>query len=164
MVSGSPVSIEENVKEDKSQGPSSFLKAESKPSCFTVWNALVSSLCRTGAACLRSALRLFERVQQMCPCESWTIRKAEHWRIGAFELWCWRSFLRVPWTTRPNQSILKEINPEYSLEGLKLKLQYCGHLMWKDNSLEKTLMLGETDGRRRGSDRGWDGWMASPVQ
>ena len=88
----------------------------------------------------------------MYGCESWTIKKAEHRRIDAFELWCWRRFLRVPWTARrPNQSILKEINPEYSLEGLmlKLKLQYFGHLMQKTYSLEETLMLGKIEGRRR---------------
>ena len=88
-------------------------------------------------------------------CESWTVKKAECWRINAFELWCWRRFLRVPWTARrSNQSILKEINPEYSLEGLmlKLKLQYFGHLTRRTNSLEETLMLGKTDSRRR---RGW---------
>ena len=84
--------------------------------------------------------------------ENWTIKKAEHRRIEAFELWCWRRLLRVPWTARrSNQSILKEINPEYSLEGLmlKLKLQYFGHLMRRADSLEKTLMLGKIDGRRR---------------
>ena len=88
----------------------------------------------------------------MYGCESWTIKKAEHSRIDAFELWCWRRLLRVPWTTRrSNQSILKEISPEYSLEGLtlKVKLQYFGHLMWRTDSLEKTLMLGKTEGRRR---------------
>ena len=84
-------------------------------------------------------------------CESWTIKKAEHRRIVAFELWCWRRLLRVPWTARrSNQSILKEISSEYSLEGLKLKLQYCDHLMWRTDPLEKTLMLGKTEGRRRG--------------
>ena len=85
-------------------------------------------------------------------CESWTIKKAEHWRIDAFELWCWRRLLRVPW--RSSQSILKEINLEYSLEGLmlRLKLQYFGHLMQRTDSLEKTLMLGKIEGRRR---RGW---------
>ena len=91
----------------------------------------------------------------MYGCESWTIRKAEHQKIDAFELWCWRRLLRVPWTAkRSNQSILKEIIPEYSLEGLmlKLKLQYFGHLMWKTDSFEKTLMLGKIEGRRR---RGW---------
>ena len=83
---------------------------------------------------------------------SWTIKKAERPRIDAFELWCWRRLLRVPWTARrSNQSILKEINPEYSLEGLmlKLKLQYFGHLMHRTDSLGKTLMLGKTEGRRR---------------
>ena len=85
-------------------------------------------------------------------CESWTIKKAEHRRIDTFELWCWRRLLRVPWTARrSNQSILKEISPEYSLEGLmlKLKLQYFGHLMQRADSLEKTLMLGKIEGRRR---------------
>ena len=87
----------------------------------------------------------------MYRCESWTIKKAEHRRIDAFELWCWRRLLRVPWTARRSkQSILKEISPEYSLEGLmlKLKLQYSGHLMWID-LFEKTLMLGKIEGRRR---------------
>ena len=86
--------------------------------------------------------------------ESWTIKKAESQRIDAFELWCWRRLLRVPWTARrSNQSILKKISPEYSLEGLmlKLKLQYLGHLMQRTDSLEKTLMLGKTEGRRRSS-------------
>ena len=85
-------------------------------------------------------------------CESWTIKKAECWRSDAFELWCWRRLLRDPWTARrSNLSILKEISPEYSLEGLmlKLKLQYYEHLVWRDDSLEKTLMLGKTEGRRR---------------
>ena len=90
----------------------------------------------------------------MYGCESWTVKKAEHQRIDAFELW-WRRLLRVPWPARrSNQSILKEISPEYSLEGLmlklKLKLQYFGHLMQRANSLEKTLMLGKIEGRRRG--------------
>ena len=91
----------------------------------------------------------------MYGCESCTVKKAEHWRIDAFELWCWRRLLRVPWTARrPNQSILKEISPEYSLEGLMLKLkrQYFGHLMRSTDSLKKTLMLGKIEGRRR---RGW---------
>ena len=96
-------------------------------------------------------------------CESWTIKKGKCQRIDAFEVWCWRRFLRVHWTARSNQSILKEINPEYSLEGLmlKLKFQYFGHLMQRANSLEKTLMLGKTEGRRRrGRQRmRWlDGW------
>ena len=89
-------------------------------------------------------------------CESWTIKKAEHWRIDAFELWCWRRLLRVPWTARrSNQSVLKEISPEYLLEELmlKLKLQYFGHLMCRTDSLEKTLMLGNIEGRRRGRQR-----------
>ena len=92
-------------------------------------------------------------------CESWTIKKAEHWRIDAFKLWCWRRLLRVPWTARSNQSILKEINPQYSLEGLMLKLQYFGNLMQRAYSLEKTLMLGKIEGRRRGQKRmkWWDG-------
>ena len=88
----------------------------------------------------------------MYGCESWTIKKAEHWRIDAFALWCWRRLLRVPWTARgSNQSILKKINPKYSLEGLKLKLklQYFGHLMWRTDSLEKTVMLGKIEGGRR---------------
>ena len=91
----------------------------------------------------------------MYGCESWTMKKAEHQRIDAFELWCWRKFFRVPWATRrSNQSMLEEISPEYSLERLmlKLKLQYFGHLMQRIDSLEKTLMLGKTEGRRR---RGW---------
>ena len=88
----------------------------------------------------------------MCGCESWTIKKAEHRKIDAFELWYWRRLLRVPWTARrSNQSILKEISPEYSLEGLmlKLKLQYFGHLMRRTHSFEKTLILGKIEGRRR---------------
>ena len=91
----------------------------------------------------------------MYGCESWTIKKAEQQRIDAFELWCWRRLLRVPWTAkRSNQSILKEISPEYSLEGLKLKLQYFDHLMQRTDLLEKTLMLGKIEGgRRRGRQR-----------
>ena len=88
----------------------------------------------------------------MYGCESWTIKKAQHWRIDIFELWCWRWLLRVPWTARrSNQSILKEISPEYSLEGLmlKLKLHYFGHLMWRADSFAKTLKLGKIEGRRR---------------
>ena len=96
----------------------------------------------------------------MWGCESWTVKKAECRRIDAFELWCWRRLLRVPWTTRrSNQSILKEISPEYLLEGLmlKLKLQYFGHLMRRTDSLEKTLMLGQIEGMRRGWQRMW--WL-----
>ena len=103
----------------------------------------------------------------MSGCECWTIKEAECWRVDAFELWCWRRLLRVPWTARrSNQSILKEIGPGCSLEGLrlKLKLQYFGYLMQRANSLEKTLMLGRIEGRRRRGHRGWDGWMASSTQ
>ena len=92
----------------------------------------------------------------MCGCESWTIKKGEHQRIDSLELWCWRRLLRVPWTARKsNHSILKEMSPEYSLEGLMLKveLQYFGHLMLRADSLEKTLMLGKIEGRRRGRQR-----------
>ena len=94
----------------------------------------------------------------MYGCESWTIKKAEHQRIDGFELWCWKRLLRVPWTARrSNKSILKEINPDYSLEGLmlKLKFQYFGHLMQRTDSLEKTLMLGKIESRRK---RGLVGW------
>ena len=100
-------------------------------------------------------------------CESWTIKKAECWRIDAFELWCWRRLLRVSGTARrSNQSILKEISPEYSSEGLmlKLKLQYFGHLMWRTDSFGKTLMWDRLKVGGEGDDRGWDGWMASPMQ
>ena len=93
----------------------------------------------------------------MYGCESWTKKKAEHQRIDAFELWCWRRLLRIPWTAKSsNQSIIKEISPEYSLEGLilKLKLQYFGHLMQRTDSLERTLMLGKIEDRRRSDDRG----------
>ena len=103
----------------------------------------------------------------MYGCESWTVKKAEHWRTDAFELCCWRRLLKVPWTARrSNQSILKGISPGISLEGmmLMLKLQYFGHLMWRVDSLEKTLMLGGIGGKRRGDDRRWDGWMASLTQ
>ena len=106
----------------------------------------------------------------MYRCESWTIKKAEHWRIDAFELWCWRRLLRVPWTARrSNQSIPEEINAEYSLEGLMLKLNlwYFGHLIWRSDFLEKTLMLGNIEGRNR---KGWqrmrwlDGMSLSKLQ
>ena len=102
----------------------------------------------------------------MYGCESWTIKKAEHWRIDAFELWYWKRLLRVSWTARrSNQSILKEISPEYSLEGLmlKLKLKYFGHLMWRTDSLEKTLIW-ERLKAGEGDDTRWDGWMASLTQ
>ena len=99
--------------------------------------------------------------------ESWTIKKAECWRINAFELWCWRRLLQVLWNTRrSNQSILKEMSPGCSLEGLmlRLKLQYFGHLMRRADSLEKTLMLGKIEGRKRRGNRGQDGWMALLTQ
>ena len=100
----------------------------------------------------------------MYGCESWTVKKAECRRIDAFELWCWRRLLRVPWTARrSNQSILEDISPGCSLEGLmlKLKLQYFGHLMRRVDSLEKTLKLGGIGAGGEGDERGWDGWMAS---
>ena len=103
----------------------------------------------------------------MYGCMIWTIKKAEHWRIDAFELWCWRRLLRVPWTARrSNQFILKEISPECSLEGqmLKLKFQYFSHLMRRADSFKKTLMLGRLKARGEGDNRGWDGWMASPTE
>ena len=108
-------------------------------------------------ACLVKAM-VFQVI--MYECESWTIKKAEYWRTDAFELWCWRRLLRVPWTERrSNQPILREISPGCSLEGLmlKVKLQYFGHLMWRTDSFEKTLMLGKVEGwRRRGRQRmGW---------
>ena len=95
------------------------------------------------------------------------LKKLKHWRTDAFKLWCTTKFLRVPWTARrSNQSTLKEINPEYSMEGLmlKLKLQYFGHLIWRAGSLEKILMPGKIEDRRRTGDRGWDGWVTSPMQ
>ena len=103
----------------------------------------------------------------MYGCESWTIKKAECWRIDAFEPWCWRRLLRVPWTARrSNQSILKEISPGCSLEGLmlKLQLQYFGHLMWRTDSLERPWCSERLRAGGEGDDRGWDGWMASPTQ
>ena len=103
----------------------------------------------------------------MYGCESWTVKKAERRKIDAFELWCWRRLLRVPWTARRSyQFILKEISPGCSLEGLmlKLKLQYFGHLIWGVDSLEKTLMLGGIGGRRRRGRERMDGWMASPTR
>ena len=101
----------------------------------------------------------------MYRCESWTVKKAECQRIDTFELWCWRRLLSIPWTARrSNQSILNETNPDYSLEGLILKLEYFGHLMWRTDPLENTLMLGNIEGRRRRVDREWDDWMASPTR
>ena len=103
----------------------------------------------------------------MYGCESWTVKKAKCWRIDAFELWCWRRLLRVPWTARRyNQSILKEISPGCSLEGmmLKLKLQYFGHLMRRVDSLERLWCWEGLEAGGEEDDRGWDGWMASPTQ
>ena len=101
----------------------------------------------------------------MYRCESWIIKKAEGQRIDAFKLWCWRRLLRIPWTARKtNQSILKEINPKYSLEGLRLKLQYFGLLMQRADTLEKTLILGRLSAGGERDDRGRDGWMTSPTQ
>ena len=98
-------------------------------------------------------------------CESWTIKKSKHQWTDAFELWCWRRLLRVPWTARrSNQSILKEISPEYSLGGLMVKLQNFGHMMLSIDSLEKTLMQGKNMAKREAVNRGWDGWMASLTQ
>ena len=126
---------------------------DSHPIAMWLWNVLKSrDITLLTEVCVVKAM-IFPVV--MYGCESWTIKKAGWQRIDAFELWCWRRLLRVSWTAkRSNQSILKEINPEYSLEGLmlKLKLQYFGHLMQRADSLEKTLMLGKTEGRRR---RGW---------
>ena len=100
----------------------------------------------------------------MYECESWTIKKTECQRIGAFKMWCWRKLLRVPWTAkRSGQSILKEINPEYSLEELMLKFQYFGPMMRRANSLERTLMLRKIEGRRK-QQKGWDSWTSSPSQ
>ena len=114
--------------------------------------------------CLVKAMVLPE---MMYGCESWNIKKTEHWRTDAFERGCWRRLLKVPWTERrSNNSILKEISPGHSLEWLmlKLKLQYFGHLMQRTDSLEKTLMLGKIEGGRRRGDGGLDGWMAAPTQ
>ena len=115
----------------------------------------LDSILKSGDITLQTKVHLVKAMilpVVMYGCESWTIKKSEHQRIDAFELWCWRRLLSVPWTTRrSNQSILREISPEYSLEGLmlKLKLQYFGHLMWRTDSLENTLMLGKIEGRQR---------------
>ena len=130
---------------------------------MTNWDSILKSIDITLPAKVRLVKAMVFPVV-MYGCESWTIKKAERRRIDPFELWCWRRLLRVPWTARrSNHSILKEISPGCSLEGLmlKLKLQYFGHLMWRADSFEKTLMLGNIEGRRRRDDRAWDGWMAS---
>ena len=124
------------------------------------WRQILYSLSHQSSPKRKSQLQLILFLHPCSPvvmygCESWTIKKAEHLIIDAFELWCWRRLLRVPWTARrSNQSILKDISPDCSLEGLmlKLKLQYFGYLMWRVDSFEKTLMLGKIQGRRR---RGW---------
>ena len=129
-----------------------------KKKVMTNWNSILKSrdITLSTKACLVKAM-VFPII--MYGCESWTTKKADHWRTDAFELWCWRRLLRVPWTARrSNQSILKEISPEYSLEGLmlKLKLQYFGHLIQRADSLEKTLMLRKIEGgRRRGRQMRW---------
>ena len=123
------------------------------------------SLRRNGIAIVDNKAMVFPVV--MYGCESWTIKRAECRRIDAFELWCWRRLLRVSWTARrSNQSILKGISPEYSLEGLmlKLKIQYFDHLMQRTGSLEKTIMLGKSEGGRRRGQQRMDGWMASLTQ
>ena len=119
----------------------------------------LDSILKSGDIILPTKVRLVKAMAfpvVMYGCERWTVKKAERRRIDAFELWCWRRLLRVPWTARrSNQSVLKEISPEYSLEGLRLKLnfQYFSHLMRRADSLEKTLMVGKTEGRRRGWQR-----------
>ena len=129
----------------------------------------LDSVLKSGGITLSTKVRLVKAMVfpvVMYECESWTIKKAEQQRIDAFELWCWRRLLRVPWTSRrSNQSILKEISPEHSLKGLmlKLKLQKFAHLMWRADSLEKTLMLGNWR-QEENDDRGWNGLMASPTQ
>ena len=134
---------------------------KSENDCFSAENYDKHSVLKSRDIALKTNVRIvkamvFPAVTHSC--ESWTVKKAEHGRIDAFELWCWRRILIVPWTARrSNQSILREINPEYSLEGLmlKLKFQYFGHLMRTADSLEKSLMLGEIEGRRKRGIRGW---------
>ena len=127
----------------------------------------LDSICKSRDITLPTKVRLVQAMVfpvVVYGCESWTVKKAERWRIDAFELWCWRRHLRVPWTARrPNQSVLKEISPGISLEGmmLKLKLQYFVHLMWRVDSLEKTLMLEGLGAGGEGDNRGWDSWMTS---
>ena len=141
--------------------------------CLLLWRKVMTNLdniLKSRDITLPTKVRLVNAVVfpvAMYRCESWTIKKAEHQRIDAFELWCWRRLLRVPWTARrSNQSILKQISPECSLEGLmlKLKLQSFGHLMRRTDSFEKTLILENLRAGVEGDDRGWDGWMAIPTQ
>ena len=135
---------------------------------LTPWKESYDSILKSRDIILPTKVHLVKAMfflEVMYGCESWTIKKAECQRTDAFELWCWRRLLRVPWTARKsNQSILKEISPEYSLEGLmlKLKFQYFGNLMWRTDSLEKSWE--RLKARGEGDDRGWDGWMASPTQ
>ena len=139
--------------------------------CLLLWREVMTnlgSILKSRDVTLPTKVRLVKAMVfpvVMCGCESWTVKIAECRRIGAFELWCWRRLLRVPWTARrSNQSILNEIHPGYSLEGLilKLKLQYFGHFMWRVDSLEKTLMLGGIGGRRRRG-RQWMGWLGGMI-
>ena len=139
----------------------SFLKRLISHQWILLWSLFIAdlnSILKSRDITLPTKVRLVKAMGfpvVMCGCESWTVKKAECWRIDVFQLWCWGRLLRVPWTARrSNQSILKEISPEYSLEGLmlKLKLHYFGHLMWITDSFEKTLMRGKIEGRRR---RGW---------
>ena len=130
----------------------------------------LDSILKSGDITLPTKVRLVKAMVfpvVMYGCESWTIKKAEHRRTGAFEMWCWRRLLRVPWTARRSkQAILKEISPGCPLEGLmlKLELQYFGYLMRRADSFEKTLMLERLTAGGEGDNRGWDGWMASPTQ
>ena len=138
------------------------------PSPQTIYNNLFQTLLKSRDITLSTKVRLVKAVvfpTVMYECERWTIKKAEHQRIDAFELWCWRRLLRVPWTARRSKSILKEISPGISLEGmmLKLKLQYFGHLLRGVDSLEKTLMLGGIGGRNKWGQQRMSCWMASPT-
>ena len=136
-----------------------------KPECFLKANASSLSVYQTDHLSLLLVYNVIYVV--MYGCESWTLKKAECWRIDAFELWFWRRLLRIPWTARrSNQSILKEISPGCSLEGLmlKLKLRYFGHLIRIVDSLENTLCWEGLRAGGKGDDRGWDGWMASRTQ
>ena len=147
------------------RNPTATLDCFISMSCFDKIMTNLDSILKSRDITLSTKVHLVKAMVfpvVMYGCESWTIKKAEHQRIAGFELWCWRRLLRVPWTARRfNQSILKELSPGCSLEELisKLKLQYFGLLMWRADSLEKTLMLGKTEGRRR---RGWQdeivGW------
>ena len=150
---------EPEIKLPPSAGSSKKQESSRKtsiPALLTMTN--LDSILKSRDSTLPTKVHLFKAMVfpvVMYGCESWTIKRAEHRRIDAFELWCWRRLLRIPWTARRfNKSILKEISPECSLEGLMLKFQYFGHLMRRPDSMEKTLMLGKTEGgRRRGQQR-----------